>query len=179
MKNKFGRAIIITGQEFEEPEVIYPFYRLIAAGFSVDIATENGLDVKGKYNYPISALLKSKNPVDIKCLSTDDYDVVVVPGGHVAPDKLRQIKEVLNFIKEMHLQNKLVASICHGPWVLISTGILKGVKATCYPSMIDDLRNAGAIYVDEPVVVDKKIITSRRPQDLPVFLEKILEIYNN
>lgn len=179
MKDKLKKVVIITGQEFEDPEVIYPFYRLIAAGFDVDIATENGFDMMGKYNYPISALLKSKKPIDLNDLDVKNYDFVVIPGGHVAPDKIRQIKKVLDFIKEMYLENKIIASICHGPWVLISAGILKGVKATCYPSMIDDLKNAGAEYKDEPVVVDKNIITSRRPQDLPVFMEKILEIYNN
>ena len=171
-------AVIITGQEFEDPEVIYPFYRLVAAGFNVDIATENGLDVKGKFGFPISALLKPNKPINTVDLQVINYDLVLIPGGHVAPDRIRQLKDVTNFIKKMHEAGKLVTSICHGPWVLISAGILKRVKATCYPSMIDDLKNAGAIYLDEPVVVDKNVITSRRPRDLPVWMEKIIEVFN-
>lgn len=178
MKKIRKNAVIITGQGFEDPEVIYPFYRLIAAGFSVDIAAENGSNVSGKFGFPISTLLKPNQPVDVKDLRVNNYDMVVIPGGHVAPDSVRQIKEVLDFVKGMFAGGKLIASICHGPWVLISAGILKGVKATCYPSMIDDLKNAGAIYLNEPVVVDKRIITSRRPRDLPIWMEKTIKVFN-
>lgn len=176
---KQKRVVIITDQTYEDPEVMYPFYRLVAAGFTVDIATKGGLDVKGKFGFPISALLKPNKPIDAATLKAKNYDLVVIPGGHVAPDNVRQIKEVLTFIKEMHKSKKLVSSICHGPWVLISAGILKGVNATCYPSMVDDLKNAGAIYHDKEVVVDKNIITSRRPRDLPVFMEKTIEVFND
>lgn len=167
-------AVIITDQGFEDPEVMYPFYRLTASDFRVDIATVGGVDAKGKFGFPISALLKPNKPIDVTLLKVKDYDLVVVPGGHVAPDKVRQIKEVLKFIRDMKTSRKIVASICHGPWVLISAGILKGVKATCYPSMIDDLKNAGAKYFDQEVVVDGNIITSRRPKDLPVFMETVV-----
>ncbi len=172
------RAVIITDTGFEDPEVIYPFYRLVAAGFRVDIASENGLDVKGKFGFPISSLLKPNKPVSAANLNVKNYDLVIVPGGHVAPDKVRQIKEVLQFLRGMNSKNKIIASICHGPWVLISAGVLKGVTATCYPSMIDDLKNAGAKYVDEPVVVEKNIITSRRPKDLPIFMEATIKTFN-
>ena len=172
------RAVIITDNGFEDPEVIYPFYRLVAAGFRVDIATEGGIDVKGKFGFPISALLKPDKPVSTTDLQVNDYELVVVPGGHVAPDKVRQDKKVLEFIKAMYQNGDLVASICHGPWVLISAGILKGATATCYPSMVDDLKNAGAKYVDKPVVVDGNIITSRRPRDLPVFMETVINVFN-
>lgn len=178
MANNRKNAVIITENGFEDPEVIYPFYRLVAAGFKVDIATEKGMDVKGKFGFPISALLKPGSPVAAEKLSSEDYDIVVVPGGHVAPDKVRQIKEVLGFIKKMHSAKKLITSICHGPWVLISAKILKGVKATCYPSMVDDLVNSGAIYSDREVVVDGNIITSRRPKDLPVFMETVINEFN-
>lgn len=172
------KAVIITDEGFEDLEVIYPYYRLVAAGFEVNIATKSGEDVKGKFGVPISSLLKPNAPTDAYKLREKDYDLVVVPGGHVAPDNLRQIKDVLKFIKHMNRKGKLIASICHGPWVLISAGILKGVRATCYPSMMDDLKNAGAKYVDEPVVKDGNIITSRRPRDLPVFMETIINAFN-
>lgn len=175
---KQPKAVIITGPEFEDVEVIYPYYRLLAAGFSVNIATEGGLDVKGKFGVAVSSLVKPNKAIATSTLTANDYELVVVPGGHVAPDKVRQQKEVLAFIKGMHKVGKLVASICHGPWVLISAGILKGIKATCYPSMIDDLKNAGAKYQDQPVIVDGNIITSRRPRDLPIFMETIINVFN-
>lgn len=174
-----GKVVIITSQGFEDVEVIYPYYRLLAAGFIVDIATENGLDVNGKFGVPISSLVKPNSPIATSKLKVKDYDLVIIPGGHVAPDKLRLQKEVLGFIRGMNEENKLVASICHGPWVLISSKILKGITATCYPSMVDDLVNAGARYVDEAVVVCKNIITSRRPRDLPVFMETIIHHLNS
>jgi len=172
------RAVIITGPEFEDVEVIYPYYRLLAAGFFVDIATDQGKNVNGKFGVPIISLIKPNDPVATIDLKPENYDLVVIPGGHIAPDKVRQQQEVLDFIKQMDRADKLIASICHGPWVLISAGILKKKKATCYPSMVDDLKNAGAIYLDASVAVDKNIITSRRPKDLPVFLEKIVEVFN-
>jgi protease I len=169
-------VIIITNSEFEEPEVIYPYYRLKSAGFNVDIATINGYDVKGKWGYPISAMIKPNVPLDIFSLKSNNFDLVVIPGGLLPPDKLRQDKATLDFIVDMHSQNKIVASICHGPWVLVSAGILKGVKATCYPSMIDDLNNCGAKYIDSSVVIDKNIVTSRRPSDLPQFVDAIISL---
>lgn len=172
------KAVIITGSEFEDVEVIYPYYRLLAADFLVNIATENALDVNGKFGVPVSSLVKPNKTIAIAELKTKDYDLVIIPGGHVAPDKLRQQKEVLIFIREMNKNKKIIASICHGPWVLISAGILKGVKATCYPSMIDDLINADGKYLDESVVIDENIITSRRPRDLPVFVETIINEFN-
>jgi len=178
MKKIKNNVVIITGPEFEDVEVIYPYYRLLAAGFSVNIATDNGQDIKGKFGVPISSLIKPNKPVSTTNLKIDDYDLVVIPGGHIAPDKIRQQQEVLDFIRDMKENNKLIVSICHGPWVLISAGILKGVRATCYPSMIDDLKNAGAIYLNEPVVVDKNIVTSRRPRDLPIWMEKTIEVFN-
>lgn len=173
--NKINKAVIITSDGFEDPEVIYPYYRLVSSGFFVDIATESGSDVKGKFGYPITALLKPRIPIKTSELREQHYDLLIIPGGHVAPDKVRQDTFVLQFVKNMLAKSKIVASICHGPWVLISAGILKGKNATCYPSMIDDLKNAGAIYQDKPVVVDKNLITSRRPKDLPVFMETLIK----
>jgi len=177
MKINRKNAVIITGPEFEDPEVIYPFYRLQSASFRVNIATEEGVDVKGKFGFPIAALLKPEAPVKFSDLKVSDYDLVVVPGGLLAPDKVRQNKDALIFIKEMFEAGKVVASICHGPWILISAGILRGKRATGYPSMIDDLKNAGVNYLDEPVVIDGNLITSRRPKDLPVFMEEVVKIF--
>jgi len=98
----------------------------------------------------------------IKCseLNADNFDLVILPGGHEGPDRVRQVTEVLNFIKEMDRQKKLITSICHGSWTMISAGIMRGRKATCYKGMKDDLINAGCQYSDEDVIEDGNIISS-------------------
>src|SRR3989339_600057 len=148
------KAVIITGQNFQDEEFIYPFYRLQEAGFKVDVAIKDKVITKGKYGLPV-------NPtVDATELKESDYDLVVLPGGHEAPDRVRQIKEVLDFVKEMHEKNKIISTICHGPWILISAGIVKGKKISGYIAIKDDIINAAAEYVDAPVVVDGNIISS-------------------
>jgi len=148
------RAVIITGPNFQDEEFIYPFYRLQEAGFKVDVAVKGKTAIKGKYGLPV-------NPtVDATELKESDYDLVVLPGGHEAPDRVRQIKEVLDFVKAMHEKNKIISTICHGPWILISAGIVKGKKISGYIAIKDDIINAGAEYVDAPVVVDGNIISS-------------------
>ncbi len=154
------RAIIITGPGFEDSEFIYPYYRLLEEGVHVDSATSNDADVVGKHGYPM-------NPtIAVGDIREEDFDLVVIPGGHEAPDRVRQNKKILEFIKKMHEKGKLVASTCHGPWVLISAGIINGKQATCYSGMKDDLINAGALYEEAPVVIDKNIITSDHPRSL-------------
>lgn len=148
------RAVIITGPGFQDEEYIYPYYRLQEAGFTVDVATNNKETVKGKYG------ISAKPTKDAKELKESDYDLVILPGGHEAPDRVRQIKEVLAFVKAMHEKGKVVSTICHGPWILISAGIVKGKKITGYEGIKDDLINAGANYVEAPVVVDGNIISS-------------------
>lgn len=148
------RSVIITGPNFQDEEFIYPFYRLQEAGFIVDVATKDKENVKGKYGVPVKATIDAK---DLKEL---DYDLVVLPGGHEAPDRVRQIKEVLDFVKAMHDKGKIISSICHGPWIMISAGIVRGKKISGYIAIKDDIINAGAEYVDAPVVIDGNIVTS-------------------
>lgn len=163
-------CVIITGPGFEDPEVIYPYYRLQEEGFAVDVATSNDLEVKGKHGYPI------KPTVRIADLTTKKYDAVVIPGGYEAPDRARQVKAVLDFVKNMYTADKIISSTCHGPWVLISSGIMKGKKATCYKGMKDDLINAGAIYKNEPAVVDGNIVTSDHPRNLGVWMKSTISL---
>jgi protease I len=148
------KAVIITGPGFQDEEFIYPYYRLQEAGFIVDVAVNNKETVKGKYG------ISAKPTKDIKELREADYDLVVIPGGHEAPDRIRQLKEVLDFVKAMHQKGKIISTICHGPWVLISAGIVKGKKISAYAGIKDDVVNAGAEYVEAPVVVDGNIISS-------------------
>jgi protease I len=108
--------------------------------------------------------------------NADDYDALVLPGGRINPDKLRRETSVQSLIRAFFAQGKPVAAICHGPWLLIDAGMVKGKKMTSYHSIQSDLKNAGANWVDEPVVVDENLITSRNPEDLEVFSAKIVEM---
>lgn len=152
---------------FQDAEVIYPYYRLQEAGHKVDIIGRDADAYTGKYGYHFSTD-KHIDDVDV-----NDYDMVLIPGGF-APDLMRKDRRMAEFVAAMHKANKLVASICHGAWILASADIVSGVQATCYYAIADDLRNAGAEYVDDSVVVDKGIITSRNPDDLPNFMQAIL-----
>lgn len=162
------RAIIITGPGFQDEEFIYPYYRLLEEGFVVDVATKDKAVVYGKYGIPATPTK------DVKDLRELDYDVVILPGGHEAPDRVRQISEVLTFVRAMYEKGKVVAAICHGPWIAISAGIVKGKKATCYQGMADDLKNAGAEYVDAPVVIDGNLITSPHYRNNGDFMKAVV-----
>ena len=178
-KQKKLRATVITAEGFEDEEVIYPVIRLKEAGFTVDIATKDARLVNGRLNFPLELIVRYYGAlVDAKKLKTKDYDLVLIPGGFEAPDRVRQIPEILEFVKQMHKQKKIVAAFCHGPWVLISAGILKGKRATCYPGIKDDLKNAGAIYLDQPSVTDENIITARHPKDVTDLMKAILSKFN-
>ncbi len=169
------RAVIITAEGFEDEEVMYPIMRLKEEGFTVDIATKDAKLVNGRLNFPLELMVRYYGElVDAKKLDAEKYDLVLLPGGFEAPDRVRQIPEVLEFVRKMYEQKKIVAAFCHGPWILISAGLLKGKKATGYVGIKDDIVNSGALYVDEPVVEDGNIITSRHPRDIGVFMKALL-----
>ncbi len=164
------KIVIITGPGFEDPEVIYPYYRLQEEGYIVDVITSNDSKVYGKHGYPVAPTKK------ILGLEVDSYDGVIIPGGHEAPDRVRQVKEIIDFVKKMYQGGKIISSTCHGPWVLITAGIMKGKNATCYVGMKDDLINAGAKYKQVPVVVDGNIITSDHPRNLGLWMKTTIEL---
>lgn len=163
---------ILIEDNYQILEVWYPYFRLIEAGFKVKLV---GTGTKGIYlskeGYPAEA------EADIDKIASSDFDGVVIPGGF-APDILRRFGKVNSFVKEICQAGKLTASICHGAWVLVSADILKGRKATCFYAIKDDCINAGADYKDQEVVVDKNLITSRKPEDLPAFLAEIIKFLN-
>lgn len=167
---KTKKVVIITGPGFEDPEVIYPYYRLQEEGYIVEVVTSSDSEVRGKHGYP---MVPTKKIVD---LNVEDYNSVIIPGGHEAPDRVRQVKEILSFVKQMYEAGKIVSSTCHGPWVLISAGIIKGKNATCYKGMKDDLINAGANYKELPVVVDGNIITSDHPRNLGPWMKTTIKL---
>lgn len=170
------KVVIITAEAFEDEEVMYPIMRLVEEGITVDIATKDAKLVVGRLGFPLELMVRYYGKlVDAKTLNEADYDAVLVPGGFEAPDRVRQIPEVLEFIKQMHSANKLVAAFCHGPWVLISAGLLKGKKATGYIGIKDDIVNSGAEFIDQPVVEDGNIVTSRHPRDVGQFMKAILK----
>lgn len=170
------RAIVVTAQGYEDEEVIYPVIRLKEAGFTVDIAVKGKILVMGRKNYPLETLVKFyASLVDVDTLDAELYDVVIIPGGFEGPDRVRQIPEVLKFVKKMFERGKVVAAVCHGPWVLISAGLVKGKKITGYTGIQDDIRNAGAIFVDAPVVEDGMLVTASHARDLGEFMVAVLD----
>lgn len=163
------RVCVLVEQQYQEMEVWYPVYRLREAGCKVTlVGPEAGQTYPSKLGYP------AKSDKAAKDVRADDFDVIVIPGGF-APDFLRRHEAVVRLVSDMAEQGKVVAAICHGPWVLCSTQALKGKKATCFFAIKDDVSNAGAKYMDAEVVRDGNLITSRKPDDLPAFLQAILQ----
>jgi protease I len=164
------RIAIFVDQSYQELEVWYPYYRLKEAGAEVvTVGARAGETYPSKFGYPVTAQ-KSYDEVNAA-----DFDGVVVPGGY-APDHIRRYSKATRFVKEIDAQGKLVASICHGLWVLCSAGVLKGKRATCFFAIKDDVTNAGARYEDAEVVVDGNLVTSRKPDDLPAFCRAAIQV---
>ncbi len=173
-EKKSPRAALFLEKVFEDMEAAYPYYRLLEAGFQVDLISPEvpGTTFYGKYGYPLTSTHH------IKKVKAKDYAVLIIPGGW-APDRLRRYKEILDFTRAMHHDRKIIASICHGPWVLASAGIIKGKQITSVGAIKDDLVNAGAKWVNQEVVVDSKIVTSRTPADLPAFMKMIVKLFES
>ena len=165
------RAVIVVGPAVEDTEFAYPFYRLQEDGFVVDTASNGAVPIIAKHGLPITC------NVDIKSLKTGDYDLLVVPGGLESPDRLRQIPELLQFIKEFNGQGKVISSVCHGPWVLISAGIVRGKKMTIYVGCKDDLINAGADYQNVSTISDGNIVTAPHFRDNAAWMKETLRVY--
>lgn len=161
------KILMITGKDYDDSEVLYPYYRLIEEGYTVDVASVERGEVSGKYHFKIDANLSFDE------VNPDEYIALMLPGGK-APEKLRLIDKVCEIVREFEKAGKPMAAICHGQQILISADVLKGKNATCYPGIRDDIKNAGAIYEDSRVVVYKNLVTSRRPEDLPYFMKKFI-----
>lgn len=165
-----GRRIaILVADQYEDLELWYPKLRLEEAGVTVTLVGMGHESYLSKHGYPAAA------DANVADLQAADFDGVVVPGGW-APDYLRRSQAVTRFVAEVAARGDLVASICHGPSVLISANIVRGRRLTSVEAIRDDLRNAGADWRDMPVVVDANLVTSRRPADLPAFLPAILTV---
>jgi len=164
------RLLMFVDDIYEDLELWYPKLRMIEAGAHVTVA---GPEAKGKYQgkhgYPCSS------DAAIRDIEAGDFQGVIIPGGF-APDKLRRDPKVLELVRQFAQAGKLVAAICHGGWIPISAAVYKGVKVTGSPGIKDDLVNAGAMWVDASVVIDRHFVSSRKPDDLPEFCEGILEV---
>ncbi len=162
------KALIISADNFEDSELLVPYYRLQEAGVEVTVASMNRGVIKGLHGYTVTAD-KGLDEVD-----PDDYAILVLPGGR-APAVLRKEPQALAIARSFFARSKPVAAICHGPQILISAGLVQGRRATCYKSMADELKQAGALYEDREVVVDANLVTSRQPADFPAFLRETMK----
>ena len=182
------RIVIIVAHEFEDIELLYPVLQLSHEGAEIVIVpVDEGLHprpflsgklVTGRFGHtvPIPVMQEGKRYVlsNLDSIEVEETDCLVFPGGY-SPDALRLNKDVLDLTRRCHMAGKIVAAICHGPWILISAGLAKGIKTCGYDAVHDDLINAGAELLDLPAVRDGNIITGRVPDDLPEFCEEIVK----
>jgi protease I len=167
------RIAILATDGFEQSELLEPKKELEQAGAKVEVVSPKQGHIRG---------WKMKDwgdtvPVDrpLSAARVEDFDGLVVPGGQINPDLLRVEPKAVQFVRDFFMSGKPIGAICHGPWLLIEAGVIKGCRATSYHSIQTDMKNAGANWVDEPVVVDKGLVTSRKPDDLKQFSAKLIE----
>lgn len=168
-----ARILILATDGFEQSELEVPRDRLREAGARVDIASPGGEAIRGWQDGDWGRTVQ----VDLALAAVDaaSYDAIVLPGGQINPDKLRMEASAVALVKRFHDDGKVVAAICHGPWLLIEADLVRGRKVTSYKSIRTDLENAGAQWVDSEVVTDQRIITSRSPDDLDAFCAGLVE----
>lgn len=169
MKN----ALILTADQFEDLEVFVPYFRLLEEDWHVDIASPAIGIIFGKHGYNI------KPDISIENINPEDYDLLILPGGSRdgAPKTVSKIRKVQEIAKHFFEQNKIVASICHGPYTLIEADLVKNKHLTSYPkdNLPEEIEKAGGIWHDEEVVIDGNLISSRSPRDLPFFMKKVIK----
>lgn len=167
------RVLVLVGDTYEDLELWYPKLRLIEAGAEVVVAgPEAGRTYHGKNGYPCVS------DASLADVAAAPYDGLVVPGGFM-PDKLRRDPGVLQLVRDFDAAGKLIAAVCHGGWIPISAGVYSGVRVTGSPGIKDDLVNAGALWEDAPVVIDRHFVSSRKPDDLPEFCRGLIEVLSS
>ncbi len=167
MKLKGRKIALFIAEMYEDLEFWYPCYRMKEEGAEVVVIGPQAGEYKGKHGVPARA------GKAIGEVNADYFDALIIPGGY-APDHMRRSPEMVQFVRRMHTQGKPVAAICHAGWLLASADIVRGRKVTSFFSIKDDMVHAGAEWVDQEVVKDAKIITSRKPEDLPAFCREII-----
>jgi protease I len=164
------RAALPIGPLFEDTEATYPLYRLREAGAEVVVVgLKAGETIRGKKGQELETEAAAAE------LSAEELDLLVLPGGY-GPDKLRTDEGVKRLVRDMNERGKPIAFICHAGWIPVSAGILEGRRATSYHTIADDMRNAGAVWEDAEVVVDGNLVSSRKPDDLPAFMDALIEV---
>ncbi len=171
MSERRRRAVVLTADKFEDMELFFPLFRLLEMGWQVDVAAPTKKTIHGEHGYAL-------NPArTIDEVNPDSYDLLLIPGGFPdgAPATVRKIKKAQDITRSFFEKDKLVASICHGPWTLASADVIKGRRLTSYwhDGVPEDIRAAGGTWEDAEVVVDGNLITSRWPMDLPAFMREI------
>jgi len=167
------RVVIPTATGFQDHDLVYTYYRAREEGWEVDIATRDGQPVYGKYGIPLPMDKTASPLITFDDLDLDLYDAVILTGGHEAPDRVRQDKRVTGFVADMAAAGKVVAGLCHGPWIMVSAGVLRGKRACAYIGLRDDVINAGAEVVDSDVIVDGNIITCSYYGYSPAFMKAV------
>ena len=163
------RALIISADQFEDMELMVPYYRLLEEGWPVEVASCKRGVITGKHGYEVR-VNKAFSEID-----SSEYDLLVIPGGQ-APATVRRDQAALEICRHFFAAGKPVGAICHGPQVLISADLAQGLHATCYMRVADELRAAGGNYEDREVVVDGNLVTSRQPADLPAFTRELMRL---
>jgi protease I len=167
------KALILTANEFEDMELFFPYFRLLEAGARVDIAAPQKGVIHGEHGYGLEI---TKTIADV---NPDDYDLLLIPGGFPdgAPLTVRKVAKAQEIARSFFARNKPVASICHGPWLLVSAGLVKGRHLTGFwhDGVPEEIKAAGGIYEDREVVVDGNLVTSRWPMDLPAFTREMIK----
>jgi protease I len=167
------RVAILAADMFEQVELVEPRKALEQAGAEIELVSLKEGEIQGFDHYDKADRFRVDRTVEEA--SADEYDALLLPGGVGNPDNLRQNENAVRFVGDFFDQGKPIAAICHAPWTLVEAGVVRGRRLTSFPSLQTDIRNAGGEWVDEEVVVDRGLVTSRRPDDIPAFNEKMLE----
>jgi len=172
-KLKGKTVAIIAADMVEQVELVDPRKALDAAGAETHLISLKPGEIQGFNHFDKGDKLKVDKTIEE--VDASDYDALLIPGGVGNPDQLRGDENVVAFVQDFFEAGKPVAAICHGPWVLVEAGVVKGRKLTSWPTLQTDIRNAGGNWVDEEVVVDEGLVTSRKPDDIPAFSSKMVE----
>ena len=169
------KVAILAADMFERVELEEPRKALEDAGAETEVVSIHDGKIKGFDHFdPAKEIAVDKTVEEV---AVDDYDALLIPGGVGNPDQLRGDENAVAFVREFAASGKPMAVICHGPWMLVESGVARGRRLTSWPTLETDIRNAGGTWVDEEVVVDSGIVTSRKPDDIPAFNEKMLEVF--
>ena len=173
---KGKKVAILAADMFERVELEEPRKALEDAGADVEVVSIHDGEIKGFDHFdPANTVQVDKTVEEV---SPGDYDALLIPGGVGNPDQLRGDENAVSFVREFHQSGKPMAVICHGPWVLVEAGVVRGKRVTSWPTLQTDIRNAGGDWVDSEVVVDGNLVTSRKPDDIPAFNREMLRIFS-